>query len=120
MTTVANEVYYVLGNKKDLMAKGLVSEVGGSRVLGIGWRTGETLVPAPTLNPELFQKSSKQEALEIPLPDPTKKYRLVSPQNVNALATPPSKDGKFTGASIKIADPDAFWAASKYLILVET
>jgi hypothetical protein len=119
MTTVANEVYYVLGNKKDLMAKGVVAEVGGSRVLGIGWRTGETLVPAAGLNKDLFQKSSKQEAVEIALPDPTKKYRLVSPQNVNAVATPPGKDGKFTGASIRIADPDAFWAASKYLILVE-
>ena len=119
MTTVANEVYYVLGNKKDLMAKGVVAEVGGSRVLGIGWRTGETLVPAHGLNKDLFQRSSKQDALEIALPDPTKKYRLVSPQNVNAVATPPGKDGKFTGTSIKIADPEAFWAASKYLILVE-
>lgn len=119
MTSVANEVYYVLGNKKDLMAKGVVTEVGGSRVLGIGWRTGETLIPGHTLNAEYFQKSSKQDVIEIPLPDPTKKYRLVSPQDVSALATPPAKDGKFTGASIKIANPDAFWAASKYLILVE-
>jgi hypothetical protein len=119
MTSVANEVYYVLGNKKDLMAKGVVAEVGGSRVLGIGWRTGETLVPGRDLNADFFHKSSKQDVLEIPLPDPTKKYRLVSPQNVNALATPPAKDGKFTGSSIRIANPDAFWAASKYLILVE-
>lgn len=119
MTSLANTVYYVLGNKKELMTKGVVNEVGGSRVLGIGWRTGETLVPGRELNSEYFQKSSKQEAVEIPLPDPTKKYRLVSPQNVNALATPPGKDGKFTGTSIRIADPEAFWAASKYLILVE-
>lgn len=119
MTNVANTVYYILGNKKDLMAKGVVTERGGSRVLGIGWRTGETLVPGAPLNEELFQKSSKQEALEIQLPDPTKKYRLVSPQNAAALETKPGKDGKFTGASIRIADPDAFWAPSKYLILVE-
>lgn len=119
MTTFANTVYYVLGTKKELMEKGVVSEVGGSRVLGIGWRTGETLVPGTNLNETLFTRSSKQEVTEIALPDPTKKYRLVSPQNVNSLVTKPGKDGKFTGTSIKIADPESFWAPSRYLILVE-
>jgi myosin heavy subunit len=119
MTTFANTVYYVLGNKKELMEKGVVSQVGGSRVLGIGWRTGETLVPGVNLNETLFTKAEKQAVTEITLPDPTKKYRLVSPQNVNSLATKPGKDGKFTGGSIKIADPESFWAPSKYLILVE-
>ncbi len=119
MTTFANTVYYVLGTKKDLMEKGVVSEIGGSRVLGIGWRTGESLVPGTNLNETVFQRSTKQEVTEIALPDPTKKYRLVSPQNVNSLATKPGKDGKFTGGSIKIADPESFWAPSKYLILVE-
>jgi hypothetical protein len=119
MTDFANAVYYVLGNKKELMEKGVVAQVGGSRVLGVGWRTGETLVPGTNLNETAFQRSSKSEATEIALPDPTKKYRLVSPQNVNSLATKPGKDGKFTGTSIKIADPESFWAPSKFLILVE-
>jgi myosin heavy subunit len=119
MTTFANTVYYVLGTKKELMEKGVVNEIGGSRVLGIGWRTGETLVPGANLNETLFTRSTKQDVTEIALPDPTKKYRLVSPQNVNSLATKPGKDGKFTGSSIKIADPESFWAPSKYLILVE-
>jgi hypothetical protein len=119
MTDFANAVYYVLGNKKELMEKGVVAQVGGSRVLGVGWRTGETLVPGTNLNETAFQRSSKSEVTEIALPDPTKKYRLVSPQNVNSLATKPGKDGKFTGTSIKIADPESFWGPSKYLILVE-
>ncbi len=119
MTDFANTVYYVLGTKKDLVEKGVVSEVGGSRVLGIGWRTGETLVPGVNLSETAFQRSTKTDVTEIALPDPTKKYRLVSPQNVNSLETKPGKDGKFTGTSIKIADPESFWAPSKYLILVE-
>ncbi|HEY0671959.1 MAG TPA: hypothetical protein VGD27_06820 [Longimicrobiales bacterium] len=119
LSTMANTVYYVLGSKRELMEKGIVNEVGGSRVLGIGWRTGETLVPGPELSPEAFQKLSKTAETEIRLPDPTKKYRLVSRQNVNHLATKPDKDGKIQGESIKITNPDAFWANSKYLILVE-
>ncbi len=119
LSTVANTVYYVLGTKKELMEKGIVQEVGGSRVLGIGWRTGETLVPGAELSPDVFQKLAKDADTEIPLPDPTKKYRVVSRQNVNHLATPPDKDGKIQGDALRITNPDAFWANSKYLILVE-
>ena len=116
---MANTVYYVLGTKKELMEKGVVAQRGGSRVLGIGWRTGETLVPGYNVGDDIFHRATKAQTVEIALPDPAKKYRLVSPQNVNALETPPQKDGSFKGESIKIKDPAAFWAPSKYLILVE-
>jgi hypothetical protein len=119
MSTVANTVYYVLGNKKELMEKGVVQQRGGSRVLGIGWRTGETLVPGTNVAEDIFNRATKDATLEIALPNPEKKYRLISPQNVNALETVPQKDGSFKGESIKIKDPAAFWAPSKYLILVE-
>jgi hypothetical protein len=119
MSNMANTVYYVLGNKKDLMDKGVVAQRGGSRVLGIGWRTGETLVPGTNVADDIFNRATKNATLEIALPDPAKKYRLVSPQNVNALETVPQKDGSFKGESIRIKDPSTFWAPSKYLILVE-
>ena len=119
MSTVANTVYYVLGNKKELMEKGVVAQRGGSRVLGIGWRTGETLVPGSNIAEDIFNRATKDATLEIALPNPEKKYRLVSPQDVNALETVPQKDGSFKGESIRIKDPKAFWAPSKYLILVE-
>jgi hypothetical protein len=119
MSNVANTVYYVLGNKKELMEKGVVTQRGGSRVLGIGWRTGETLVPGTNFADDIFNRATKDATLEIALPDPAKKYRLVSPQNVNALETVPQKDGSFKGEKIRIKDPATFWAPSKYLILVE-
>jgi hypothetical protein len=119
MATTANTVYYVLGTKKDLMEKGVVTQRGGSRVLGIGWRTGETLVPGANVAEDIFNRATKDATLEIALPDPAKKYRLISPQNVNALETVPQKDGSFKGESIRIKDPASFWAPSKYLILVE-
>ena len=119
MSNMANTVYYVLGNKKELMEKGVVSQRGGSRVLGIGWRTGETLVPGTNFGEDIFNRATKDATLEIALPNPEKRYRLVSPQNVNALETVPQKDGSFKGESIRIKDPATFWAPSKYLILVE-
>jgi hypothetical protein len=119
MTTMANTVYYILGTKKELMEKGIVSEVGGSRVLGIGWRTGETLVPGTALRADAFRRLAKNADLEIALPNPEKKYRLVSPQNLTGLETKPEKDRTFKGANLKITNPDEFWGPSKYLILVE-
>jgi hypothetical protein len=113
-----NTVYMVAGTKKELMAKGIVSEVGGSRLLGVGWRTGETLVPARTLRVDDFTALTRQEAVEIPLPDPNKKYKLVSRQNVEHLEVKPDKDGKVHGA-LRIADPEEFWGPSRFLILVE-
>ena len=118
MTVAENTVFYVLGSKQELLQKGVVAEVGGSRVLGIGWRTGETLVPSGNLKEDAFQKTDKKAWMEIALPNPAKKYRLVSPQNISGLETKPTKDGTFRG-SIKIANPEAFWAPSKYLIIVE-
>lgn len=113
-----NAAFLVIGTKQELMEKGLVAEVGGSRVLGIGWRTGETLVPAHNLKPDAFQQLSKQETLEIPLPDPNKRYRLVSRQNISHVENKPEKDATFQG-SIKITDPQQFWGPSKFMILVE-
>ena len=119
LASQANTAYFVVGTKKELMEKGLVAEVGGSRILGIGWRTGETLVPARSLKPEDFRQLSKQGDLEISLPDPAKKYKLVSRQNVAHVETKPEKDGIFQG-SIKITDPQQFWKPSQFLILVES
>ena len=111
-------VYMIVGTKKDLMAKGIVSEVGGSRVLGVGWRTGETLVPARSLKVDDFTALTKQEAVEIALPDPNKKYKVVSRQNIEYLDTKPDKDGKVHG-KLRVVDPEEFWNPSRFLILVE-
>jgi hypothetical protein len=119
LASQANTAFFIIGTKKELMEKGLVAEVGGSRVLGIGWRTGETLVPARNLKPENFQQLSKQSDLEISLPDPNKKYKLVSRQNIAHVENQSEKDGIFQGA-IKITDPQQFWKPSQFLILVES
>jgi hypothetical protein len=118
LSTRLSTVYMIAGTKKELMEKGIVAEVGGSRVLGVGWRTGETLVPARALRADDFTALTKQEALEIALPDPNKKYKLISRQNIEHLAVKPDKDGKVQG-TLRIADPEEFWGPSRFLILVE-
>jgi hypothetical protein len=61
---------------------------------------------------------SKSRDVTIPLPKPNKAYRLVSRQSLAYLDPPNPKGGVVRGA-LRIADTAAFWAASKYLILVE-
>lgn len=118
LTNFANRVYYVIGTKAELMQSGVASQTGGSRVLGIGWRTGETLVPARELNEASFTPIMKNVDYEIKLPKADKKYAIVSPQNLKYVEPAPDKDGTFRGA-FRITNPDAFWSASKYLIVVE-
>jgi hypothetical protein len=115
-----NTVYYIVGTKDDLTQHGIVDETGGSRFLFIFWKSGKSLQPARSLDPSAFTAIDKRQVTSIPLPDSTKTYRIASRQDVSALATPPDADGKIHGSSLQIAAPAKFWAASKYLIIVES
>jgi hypothetical protein len=119
LTEKETTVFYAVGTKDDLVDRGVVVEQGGSRVLFIFGKRGKTLVPAIDLPDSAFVAINKREVLEIPLPNPDKDYRIASRQNLMYLAEPPNEDGKFRGA-LRIADPDAFWEASPYLIIVES
>jgi alanyl-tRNA synthetase len=117
MVTERATAYYVVGTKDDLIAQGLVTEEGGSRVLFVFGKRGKTLVPARGLDPAAFTAIDLRDMREIYLPDPEAAYRIVTNQDLTALETAPDEDGKLYG-SIRIADPDRFWAGSPYLIVV--
>ena len=102
-----------------LIDRGIITQEGGSRVLFIFGRAGQTLVPNRQLDPSEFLVVNKREVTEITLPDSTRPYRIASRQDLTALETPPAPNGKFVGHVIKIADPERFWATSKFLIIVE-
>lgn len=112
LTTRQNTVYYVVAPQKTLMAQHVVEKVGG--FLGFG----KTPVAARDLDRNQFVPVDKTQVLEIPLPDPGKEYRIITRQDVAALETPPDSHGRFKG-TLRIRDPEAFWAASKYLIVIE-
>jgi chromosome segregation ATPase len=92
LTSYKNTVYYAIGTKDELIKKGL--------------------------NPEAFTAIDKTQNTSIPLPRTDKKYKIVSRQSPSYLAAGVAKDGKVSGA-VEIAQPEEFWSASKYLILVQ-
>ncbi|HYK81591.1 MAG TPA: hypothetical protein VEU55_00480 [Gemmatimonadales bacterium] len=118
MATEANTVYYVIGTKDELEKRGIVKEEGGARFLFVLWKSGKTLVPGRNLDPAAFTVADRRHLSELPLPATDRDYRIVSRQDVTALETPPDGDGRLSGR-VKIADSAKFWAASKFLIIVE-
>jgi hypothetical protein len=120
VTERENTVYYIIGSKDELKAKGIIVEEGGSRVLFILWRTGSTISPARSLDPSQFTAINKRDVREIRLPDAAAEYRIASRQDLEYMATPRTEQGKITGASsIQITAPEQFWRNSKFLIIVQ-
>lgn len=114
LTSYKNTVYYAVGTKDELMKKGVITKEG-SKFLIFG---GTRLEPARNLNPEAFTAIDKTQQTSIPLPRTDKKYKIISRQSPSHLTSTVAKDGKVTG-SVEIAQPEEFWSASKYLILVQ-
>jgi len=114
LTTYKNTVYYAIGTKDELIKRGVVTKEG-SKFLIFG---GTRLEPARNVNPEAFTAIDKTQTMSIPLPRTDKKYKIVSRQSPTYLASNVTKDGKVT-SSVEISQPEEFWSASKYLILVQ-
>lgn len=110
--------YYVLGTRDELKKKGILVESGGGRVLFILWRTGKTLQPARNLDPALFTAIDTRRVTQIPLPDPSVKYRVVSLQDLEFVAEERDHN-KYTGVNnLTITSPVDFWRNSKFLVIV--
>ncbi|HVT37812.1 MAG TPA: hypothetical protein VHE78_02085 [Gemmatimonadaceae bacterium] len=112
LTTERNTVYYVIGTRDDLLKKKIIDQSGGW--LGLG----KTQVPARDMNPADFTAADKTALSEIPFPKGDKTYRIITRQDVSALETAPDKSGRIKGG-LKIKDPEKFWTASKFLIVLE-
>jgi hypothetical protein len=149
METEENTAYYVVGTKQELIERGIITKEGGSRVLFIFGKRGETLVPARDIDTSQFTPIDIRQVTEIPLPDSTAEYLIASRQNLDALqpaaeampaeapayqespqndprepkpVTEPDKQtarGRVKG-TIRIAEPEQFWLPSRFLIVVRT
>jgi regulator of replication initiation timing len=106
-----NTVYYVAGTADELAAQHVIEKVGG--FLGIG----RTVVPARVLDPTAFTPIDMRNVRDITLPNQDRKYRVITRQNLTALATPPDSKGRLLH-TVSIREPQSFWAGSKFLILV--
>ena len=114
LSDTLNTVYVISGKKDSLMKMGVVVNEG-SKFLFFG---GKTLQPARNLNPAAFTTYNRLSDTVIPLPKADKKYKIVTRQSPEFLASEVTKDGKVRG-ELKIAAPEQFWSPSRYLILVE-
>jgi uncharacterized coiled-coil protein SlyX len=107
------EGFIAVGTKDSLKAAGLLVEEG-SKFLVFG---SKKTMPARKMTPEAFTKVDIRNDRSIALPE-GKKYKLLSRQDPAYLQPGPDGKGKLVGTQT-ITDPEAFWAASKYVIIVE-
>jgi hypothetical protein len=112
-----NTVYYIVGTRKELIERGIITPEGGSRFLFIFGKRGQVLAPARTLDPNQFTAINKRNVTEIPLPAADGEYQIASRQNLEFLETAPNEKGRITGTeTLRIAAPEQFWTASRFLI----
>lgn len=116
LETTHNKVYYIIGREDDLLKKGVVVREGGANLLLA--HPGRTLQPARTLDASLFTAIDARNVHEIPVPDSTRSYAIVSRQNLEDADATVVNQTSFRG-NLKIKDSDAFWSPSKYLIILE-
>lgn len=110
-----NTVYYVAGTQDELVEKG-VAVKEGSKFLVFG---GTRLLPARELNPSAFTVLHRMNDTVITLPEADEEYKIITRQNPAFLSNPVDDDSKIEGGQIHIAEPEKFWAGSRYLIVVE-
>jgi hypothetical protein len=114
LTTEVNTAYYIVGTKDELLKKGIIVAEGPKRFLVAGSRS---LAPARDLDPGNFTKIDRRASRTIDLPEG--EYRIVSRQNPTFAAAKSEKDGKIAGG-LTISQPEQFWEASRFLIIVRS
>jgi regulator of replication initiation timing len=108
--------YYVVGTEKELLQKGIIEREGGANLLFV--RLGRSLQPARLLDPSQFTAIDQRDIRDIPLPDSTRRYQIVSRQPLDAAQVAERDRATWRGA-LHIADADKFWGPSRYLIIVQ-
>jgi uncharacterized coiled-coil protein SlyX len=109
----ANKVFIAIGTKDSLKANGVIVEEG-SKFLVFG---GKQTVPARDLNPAAFAVADARTDRSFTLPEGNK-YKIVSRHDAKLLTPGPDEKGKLVGTQT-ISNPNEFWSASKYLIVVK-
>src|SRR3982750_4441061 len=114
--TESAKAFVVVGREDELVKKGVIVREGGANLLFV--HPGRTLQIARTLPPDAFTTVDQRGLKEIPMPDSTRRYRIVSRQSLDNAEVQDRKQNTFRG-NLHIADASRFWAPSKYLVVVE-
>ena len=103
-----NTAYYITGNKKQLIADNIIAKTGG--FIGLG----KTNQLKQNFNDSKFTKVDIRNFGEIAIN--SKKYQIVTTHPSNSYQIETNKNG--IAEKIKITNPEKFWSASKYLVIV--
>ena len=116
LQTTHSKAFYIVGNEDELLKKGIVVREGGANLLIA--HPGRTLQPARSLDSGAFTMIDQRNVKEIPVPDSTRRYAIVSRQSLDNADVTEREKTSFRG-NLKIKDADRFWSQSRYLIIVE-
>jgi hypothetical protein len=114
MTNEKNTAYYVIGTKEELIKKGVLVEEGGKRFFVLG---GRNIQPARSFDVSAFTRIDRTRDSVIALP--AGEYRILTRQSSEFTAPFSAKEGKIAGG-LKISQPERFWEASRFLILMRS
>ena len=108
ITSRANTAWYVVGSRDQLVRAGVLSEEGG--LLGFG----KTLAPSRAMARNLFTRIDRLRDTVIALPG-AKQYRILSRHDPGLVSVTVDRS---LGGTLLIKDPERFWSASGWLIIV--
>ena len=109
ITSRANTAWYVVGSRKQLVRAGVLTEEGG--ILGLG----KSLTPARAMAQGVFTRIDRLRDTEISLPR-ARQYRIVSRHDPDLVSVEASSSS--SSRTLRINDPERFWSASVWLIIV--
>jgi hypothetical protein len=113
LTSERNTAYYIIGTKDELIRSGILVEEGRKRFFILG---GRPLAAARELDPSKFTKIDRLKDRVINFP--AGNYQIISRQNGAYAAPFATSDGKMVGG-LRIEQPERFWEASRFLIIVK-
>ncbi|MCH3924719.1 MAG: hypothetical protein LKE30_07365 [Bacteroidales bacterium] len=102
-----NTAYYIVGTKKELKAKGIISSTGG--FLGMGKRS----YVSSDSDLGKYNKIDARKLKTIALPG--RKIKILTAHSSSSYKLNGSKDKP---TSLQIEDANSFWAKSKFLVIV--
>ena len=108
ITTRANAAWYVVGTREQLVRAGVLAEEGG--VLGFG----KSLTPSRAMARNVFTRIDRLRDTVIAMPE-SKEYRIVSRHDPGLVSIDVSPS---LGGTMRVRDPERFWSASAWLIIV--
>jgi predicted nuclease with TOPRIM domain len=108
LTSLANTAWYVVGTRAQLVRAGVLTEEGG--ILGFG----KSLAPSRAMARNVFTRIDRLRDTLIALPD-ARAYRIVSRHDPGLVDVEVRRS---VGGTMRIKDPERFWSASGWLIIV--